>query len=260
MKYKALLAALAVAFGVGGSTLIATAASATPVPTCTATRVTVTHLDDRPDNGNHGTWAQDYITRVVKFCEGAAYTPPVIKEDTPQVDVKLSWYTAVVTDFGTFITNGGVHLSPQAGALIVGGVHGKVVGGYTATFIAESNFKNYTATYNGHTYNGTNPSTTPDFVKNDWGGKDFKGSSLNDDWKWTYTTCSEKWVDGHVDDGALPVDGDIVGKACPKPSPSPTASKTASPSPTPTGGSTTPPVVVVAPAPAPVQGSLTVTG
>lgn len=67
----------------------------------------------------------------------------------------------------------------------------------------------------------TNP-TTGNWVKSLF-GVTFNGSSLNEDWSWTYETCSEKWINANDKN-----EGDITGKACPSESASPSASASAS--------------------------------
>jgi hypothetical protein len=211
-------AAAAAVAGAGPFAVSGPAAAAPP-----ACRTAVTTLVDRPDSGFHGDWAKDAITRTVKICEAA---PPVT--DKVATD-RTSTYTATVVDTGTFTTVAG-H-SPGAGKPLVAGVKGLLAGGFTATFTAKPDFKNYQG-FDKDTYSGTEPSSTSDWVKNLWGGRDFTPVTNLVGWKWTYWTCSkdvtkavEKWVNADPDVN----DGDITGKACPAPVESASASA-------PTGG------------------------
>jgi hypothetical protein len=217
-----------------------------PNPECKAdTKTTVTTLTDRPDNGGHGVWALDKLTRTVVFTrvKPEIQVKPEDEKSLAAVDAKASikpewlWrYHATVTDGGTFKTFGGATLSPNAGHGLIAGTHGTVDGGYTADFIAVACWQNFQAAYNnpysptGTGYTGTEPATTGNFVKGDWGGKDFNGTSINNDWHWTYTTCTESMTDSQAnyDKTKNEFAGDIIGKVCASPSAS--ASVSASPS------------------------------
>jgi len=168
-------------------------------PTPANCRVSQAILEDRPDGGNHGIWAIDQLTRTTTICEGTS-----------------GQYHATVKDTGTFNPIEGA-LSPNAGVTIAGSVgtpapNGTVTGGFTSDFTASPLFVTYDASSRTGTFTGSTPTT------GSWVGgffSDDAGADLNDDWSWTYKTCSEQWVDAFPSDGTLPADGDITGAPCP---------------------------------------------
>jgi len=167
-------------------------------------KTVTSHLVNRPDNGNHGVWADDSLTRTVKVC---VVPTPELKADAVQVN---TWkYHAEVTDEGTFVTKAGAHLSPEHGVALVGGVNGKMSGHFTADFTAAHDWAYWNgAAFDGKTFTGApggaNP-TTSDWVKALW-TDGFKGSSINKDWWWKYGTCNELWRESAEGD-----QGDITG-------------------------------------------------
>jgi LPXTG-motif cell wall-anchored protein len=234
-----LLAGLAAVVLGGPLAAAAPALAAPPAPPAQPVcKTAVTKLYDRPDSGNHGDWALDGtkatpMTRTVRICEQA---PVVLRADAVAVKPR-SLYTATVADQGVFTTVAG-H-SPNAGKALPAGITGWLSGShdnhvaFTASFTAEAGFANYQATtYDGDTYHGTAPSSTGDWIKNLWGGKDFEQVTNLVGWSWTYWTCStdpakamEKWVDAEDNKaGSIPTAGDITGKPCPTPSASASAS------------------------------------
>lgn len=232
------------------------------------TRTVVTDLVDRADHG-HGTpppaiWALDDFTRTVEITGGPDYVlheqPSLVADeptvpadidqqvaDAKKVDSKINvcdlvktfhlrWqYHAEVNDEGTFMTVAGAHLSPNAGAALLGNAPGTLTGGFTADFVAPAHWCSFDdSKLNGKELEGDDAPATSKWLKFLFGDK-LDGSGINDDWSWTYNTCSEQWIDAASnDDGQEDEAGDITGKPCPTPSPSPT------PPPT-----TAPPVVVV---------------
>lgn len=178
-------------------------------------KTVTTKLVDRPDGGNNGNWALDTVTRVVTICETT--TSPLSVDSKSIADSK---YHAKVHDSGTFTTI--QSKSPQAGVKLLAGTKGVMYGDYTADFTAEAGFINFQGKWNNWTIVGdaTQSASTSDWVKAVWGGKDFNGSSINNDWSWTYKTCSEQWVDWFKTSGSKPSDGDITGKPCSSVSPS----------------------------------------
>lgn len=214
MKRFVLAAVLAVLCAIPGGAALATG---TP-PHCVYDDhyTSTTTLTNHPDSGNHGDWATDDFKRVVKICEVG--------------DTKV--YHATVEDNGHFTTITGAQ-SPNAGIPIKGTVTGEMWGGFTADFTAAPNFATYMRGHHG--------ATTSTWVAGYF--SDFKGSSINEDWSWSYRSKCEKWTDAADNgNGALPEDGDITGCTCP-PEPSPSPSESPSPSPsespsaTPSGGS-----------------------
>jgi LPXTG-motif cell wall-anchored protein len=168
---------------------------ASPANAATPDCKTVTsNLVNRPDNGNHGIWSNDTFTRTVEVCVVPPPSTPALQADS--VEVQTWKYHAKVTDSGTFVTLAGAHLSPEHGNALLGGVNGKIVGGFTADFTAPHDWGFWNgAAFDGKTLTGaaggSNP-TTSDWVKALW-SDGFKGSSINDDWTWTHTTCNEQW-------------------------------------------------------------------
>jgi len=197
-------------------------ATASPGPDC---RVVVVTLADRPDSGNHGTWATDQITRTAKVCHQIFAQA--------QADNATWHYTATVVDDGHFITVAGGANSPNKGVAIGHVVPGYLGGQFTATFTAPGYWRGWLGkdwtgkTLTGPAGSAANP-TTSTYVKALW-KYGFEGSALNNDWTWTYWTCSkslagalERWTDDYKTDGQGKEDGDITGKPCPTPSPVPT--------------------------------------
>lgn len=210
-------------------------------------RTVTTHVTGRPDSGNHGTWATDAFTRSVEVCHTDGKAP------------EGSWaYHATLKDAGGFTTVAGAANSPQAGTQVHGGVHGDMIGGFTATFTAGAHWDGYDDSHlDGKTVNGAAAGTASSPTTSTWVSalwtSGFAGSPINDDWKWTYSTCCEKWVDAAGNsDGSLPADGDVTGKPCPEASasashtaaPSPTVSRSTSPSKSAEAGSVGTPTVV----------------
>lgn len=228
------------------------------------TRTVVTNLVDREDSGNGvpGIWALDAFTRTVDITGGPDYVisepsltaaaptiPADIDEQVAEAinvcdlvkEFSLRWtYHADVADGGTFKTLAGDTRSPNAGIALLGDVPGTMVGGFTADFTAPAHWCSFDdSTLNGKTLDGDEAPKTSLWLSFLF-GEGFEGSSINDDWTWTYTTCSEQWVDAASNDsGQDDAAGDITGKPCPTPTPAPT---------------TAPPIVVVA-AQLPVTGA-----
>lgn len=197
---KKVLAAHAVGL-VGAFFLTAPAAAVEPTEDC---KTVVTNLVDRPDSGTNGQWAKDTFTRTVKVCHVSEMTKLTVPVE--------SWnYTATVVDKGTFLTLGGPNLSPGNNKKLLAEIPGTFEGGFTATFAAPANWQFYSDTHlQGKILSGPagqgNP-TSSEWVKSLW-TSGFVGTSLNEDWKWTYTTCNEQWVNA-----ASGNNGDITGKS-----------------------------------------------
>lgn len=210
--------AIGAAVAVAGLLVLAAAgpAQAVAAPDC---KTAVSHLVDRPDNG-HGTpstWALDTVTRTVKVCHVEDTPAPAVAKAVP-ID---TWtYTATLVDEGTFVTKGGATGSPNAGVAIAAGMKGTIHGEATfAKFTAMHDFLGWVDAFDGKTFTGSAPSGTNDWIKNLW-SDGFGGTQITN-YKWTYTTCSEKWVDSSEEsngDGTADSAGDITGKACPSPS------------------------------------------
>lgn len=174
---------------------LGTAAHAAP-----ATVTAVTHVVNRADSGNGGTWAYDNLTRTLKVTPGAT----------------SSTYNAVVTDKGTFTTVQGA-LSPNqatAGTKVTRAVKGTFSGSikYTVTAAAGSTLTDVaTATENDMLAAPAGENTT-----GNWPDRAFtvKPASVTEgDWSWTYKTAAESWTDSSADgDGNVLADGNITGK------------------------------------------------
>jgi hypothetical protein len=202
-------------------------------------RTVVTTLVNHTDNG-YGTpsaWAVDNFTRTVEITGGPNYVLPeqptalaaeaeeatAERKQNPQIDVcdltrrfHLTWsYHAEVTDEGTFVTKGGSTNSPNAGLPVVAGMNGTMVGSFTADFTAPAHFCTFDAKdLQGQEISSNTGPKTSAWVESLF-KHGFKGSSINDDWTRTYTTCTEQWTDAA--DGPETGTGDITGKPCPTP-------------------------------------------
>lgn len=168
-----------------GTTLVGAPAQAAPTATCKSVSV---NLTDRADNGSHGVWAKDTMTRTVKVCRG----------DEVAVDGKSTYY-GTVTDKGTFVTVAGK--SPKAGLDLVAGIKGTVNGGFeVAKFTTNAEFKL------------TKPAASTSSP--DWVAVAFPGSNATiSTYKWVYKTDCESYTD---DNGTYT--GDIT-KKCATPPP-----------------------------------------
>lgn len=244
MGFRRILTAAAVAVASSIITFSAVPAHGVPAQDC---KTVVTNLS-RPDHGhgtvNGGYWADLAIKRTTKFCVVPEEQAPAVKEVTPPATVH---YKAIVSDEGTLTTIAGSTLSPNNAAQLVGGVKGKLKGGFTQDLWAPAGWLNYQGNFNGQSYSGlNNPSTTGEWVAKVWGG-DIKTEGLNNNWWWLYWLCGDQpdlrhlndfhgeyWWDAAEpasDDGQNVLAGDILGKqVCASPSAS--ASASASPSPT----------------------------
>jgi hypothetical protein len=236
-------------------------------------RTVVTNVVDH-DNQGHGdeplpTWAVETFTRTVEITGGPDYVwsepslataeepaaPANIDDISKQVaeakrdhrsdDVcdqvrrdKLRWeYHAVATDKGTFKTLAGAALSPNAGGPLLGDMPGTLAGGFTVDFTAPAHWCTFDGPkLNGKTFVGDQAPTDAEWLKCLFDG--IRDYTINDNWSWTYKTCTEQWVDAYDNnDGQDEEAGDITGTPCPTPAPT-----------------TAPPVVVVA-AQLPVTGA-----
>lgn len=237
-----LLALTALALGAAFAVPAIATASPNPTPphgtpssaSRTDCKVVTVHLTNRPDSGGHGPWAYDEVMRTADVCHVPAPTVSANVDGRKEQD--RTWhYRATVIDDGTFNTITGTANSPGKGANLTAIVPGYMGGSYTASFTAPAGWTGWLgATWNGQTLNGVagtaaNPSTS-DWVKALW-KDDFAGNSINNDWKWTYWTCSkspldalEQWIYDYVHNGTGPNDGDITGKVCSTKPPTPTPS------------------------------------
>jgi hypothetical protein len=213
-KKKALGVLAASAIAAAGVMLSAGGAHAAPT-TVTA----VTHISDRPDGGNGGTWAYDTFDRTLTVTVAA---------DQSGAAPNTTLYNATVADSGTFSAVQGA-LTPNqatAGLKISRAVDGTMTGGITYTIVAPST----------DTLTGTVPAAEDDlfstasngFVSTgDWPKQAFAtavGVTVTEasTWSWTYKTACEQWVDAASNnDGNNAADGNIHGNVCVTPPPPP---------------------------------------
>lgn len=204
IKAAAIAAVLTAAAGLG---LAAAPAHAAP-----ATVTQVTHVVNRPDGGNGGTWAYDSFARTLTV--SVAVPQPA---GTPAGDTA---YTATVADKGTFTTVQG-SLTPNqavAGAKVGHAVKGTLAGGISYTVTAPSADALTAVAAMAENDNFAAPAAA-DTTAN-WPERAFTpatGVTVTEGsaWSWTYATACEKWTDSASNgDGNLPADGNITGKAC----------------------------------------------
>jgi hypothetical protein len=187
-------------------------------------------------------WALDTFTRTVNITGGPGYVLRSVDDDAPSMEAQiaetrqqypeitlcdlvkhlhLTWaYSAEVEDVGTFVTKAGATLSPNAGAALIGGMPGTMEGGFTANFTAPAHWCSFDASnLDGKTVQGDKAPSTPTWVPSMFG---LERTAINDDWEWTYKTCTEQWwdaADEASNDGQSEEAGDITGLACPTPTP-----------------------------------------
>lgn len=159
------------------------------------------HITGNYDNGAHGPWASLKYDRTVRIA-------PATTAGT---------WNVTLTDRGTFSTIPG-KLSPGAGVAIARSQAGRFEGRFSFTVLssAEPNERRVRSGYNFRcNVNGTGdraqdcpgmPATT-----GAWPGMYFgSGATVTaGTWKWTYTTCKERWTTGSAGDT-----GDITGRPC----------------------------------------------
>ncbi|MCW2639303.1 MAG: hypothetical protein JWP76_1609 [Dactylosporangium sp.] len=220
---KTLTTAALVAVATGAFVAGVAGPAAATTPTCdNGPKTVVTHLVNRPDSGHHGDWALDTMDRKVTITKVEATQPTIMETNT--------WsYQAVVTDEGTFVTKGGEKLSPNKGQDLPAGVSGKISGKFTVDFTAPACFRGYQGNH------GDLSTKTGKWVAKVWGDDELNiTTNLDANYQWTYTTCSERWLDAYNnEDGQAEGAGDITGKACPTPTATATPTAAATPS---TGG------------------------
>lgn len=170
MKQK-VLSALALMTLVVVGLLLPAPASAAPTTRCKSVAV---NLIDRLDNGSHGTWAKDTMTRTLTVCLDNEVGAPEGK----------AYYVATVVDKGTFTTVRGK--SPHDGAPLAAGITGTVNGGFrvpkfTAPKVLELSAPDL-ATTSGE--------WVPTAVKG------AEGATIGS-YRWAYATACETYVDNN---------------------------------------------------------------
>lgn len=207
MRYFRNLAAVA-GLAVVAATTSAVAASAAPVPT---TAHAVTHVANRPDSGNGGTWAYDTLNRTLDV----VVSPVQFAADTA---AGLTDYTATVSDLGVFSARQG-ELSPNqstAGVKIAHAVKGSMTGSisYTITAPAADTLTGVVPTQENDNFAAALVSTA------NWPKQAFAtpaGVTVTEvnTWSWAYQTACEKWLDSAVNGyGNQAADGNVTGQLC----------------------------------------------
>lgn len=204
--FKRALAVAGTALALGGAGLgVAGTANAAPITSAHA----VTHVTNRPDSGNGGTWAYDNFNRTLDI---------KVSANQGGVAAGSTRYTATVVDKGSFSAIQGA-LAPNqavAGVKAAHAVKGEFAGGIAYTVTAPTT----------DTLTGTVPAaendhlTGPAVTTGNWAKQAFADQALvsvsgGTNWAWSYSTACERWTDSSVNaDGNLAADGNITGKLC----------------------------------------------
>lgn len=211
MQFRKLAAAVATLLVPAAiAALGATSASATAVPTSVTA---VTHVVDRPDSGNGGTWAYDSFNRTLSVSVAAVQVPA----DT---SAGLTDYVATVSDHGSFAAIVGADTPNQAvpGLKVKHSATGSFAGNYAFTITAPS-----ADTLTGVVPKFENDAFGPPVVTTgDWPRQAFATTTgvilTPGAWSWSYSTACEQWTDSSGNGyGNLPADGNITGKYCAAP-------------------------------------------
>jgi hypothetical protein len=171
-----------------------------------------THITNRPDSGNGGTWAYDNFKRTLTVTVAASQAG-VTAGDTA--------YTATVSDSGHFSALVGADTPNQvmAGAKIEHSASGSMNGGITYTVtapsadaltgtVAATENDNFSTTGAGFTSTGNWPKLA---FASAAGVTVTEGNA----WSWKYATACESWTDAASNgDGNLVNDGNITGMRC----------------------------------------------
>lgn len=186
-------------------------ASYEPV-TATAT----TSISNDSDSGNHGNWATDTLTRSMTVDRHSAVAVSNCGGDSSNGITTCWYYTASMTDTGSFITVDGAD-SPQAGVAISGTLAGNISGGSDYEFYASSGTPT-SADVPGMLDASVNGTDSSHWVERFFPDSTSFGDVNEINWDYSYTagaTC-EQWTDAYNNsDGSLPADGDITGiNAC----------------------------------------------
>lgn len=204
------VAPLAVLGGMAFGSGAAHAATATAPTTVTAT----THVTDRPDSGNGGTWAYDTFDRTLTVTAAAKQNPA----DTAK---NLVDYTVTVTDQGFFSAVQGTGTPNQfvPGTKVMHAVKGTMNGGlsYTVTAPATDSLTGVIPASENDNFStsGAGFVSTGDWPKLAFMTPTNVTVNENSDWSWTYKTACETWVDSAANgSGNQANDGNITGKIC----------------------------------------------
>jgi hypothetical protein len=207
IKLRAALVAASAAAALGGALALPAAAQAAPV-----SAHAVTHVINRADSGNGGTWAYDTFNRTLDIRVAPS------QASAPAGD---TLYVAVVKDAGAFTARQG-ELTPNqvtAGLKITHAVKGTMNGGISYTVTAPT----------GDTLTGTVPKVENDafgaakVTTADWPEQAFASTTgvtvtEGTTWSWRYATQCGAWTDSAANgDGNQAGDGNITGRVCPVP-------------------------------------------
>jgi hypothetical protein len=191
-----------------------------PASTQHGTWKATTKLSDRPDGGNGGDWADDYMTRVA--------TIKLVGKETTLSDCATGAthcyaYTGTLSDKGTFITIPGTLAPNQSTPGVTEkspAAHGNISGNATLTFYASSDNPNATGVPSNVNSHNTTPSgegTTTNWVEQFFpNGTTFGAGPTLTSWSWSYVTTGlhpeQHWTDaltnGYGDEAG---DGNITG-------------------------------------------------
>lgn len=206
MFKKILFGGAATAVALGGVALGASAASAAPVPSAHAT----THVLNRPDGGNGGTWAFDTFNRSMTV---------TVANSQAGTGGGNTRYRVDITDKGGFTTVLGAGTPNQfiPGTHVLHKVSGSMAGGITYTVVAPTT----------DALTGVVPSTENDafgpahVTTGNWAKQAFSNPALvttesaGTVYGWKYSTGCENWADTSANgDGNTANDGNITGSLC----------------------------------------------
>lgn len=134
------------------------------------------NLVDRADTGTGGhVWAKDTMTRTLKVCA---------TDETDGLESGQWWYSATVTDNGTFVTQAGK--TPRGEEGLAAGITGTVKGGFRAHFTADRAFGGWTET---ELAQGTSSGSWVKTVLPSAEG------TLVGQYRWSYKTACESYLD-----------------------------------------------------------------
>lgn len=232
---KIALAAVAGALIIGAT---GAAASADTPPALTVSGVT--HVTNRPDNGNGGPWALDAFDRKLtvnqQHAVDFAACPKAVQEKLAALHRAICWlYTAEIADSGTFVTLDAP--SPNAKVTNTAGLNGTMSGWskysfYTTHLVDESLIpavEQGVVTSTANWYKVAFPQgTTFAGGITDWGWK-YKAPGCDSDQEMTDSQANDKATGNEFS-------GDILTSKntdCPTPTPTPSDTPTEEPTPTP---------------------------
>lgn len=205
---------IAAAFAIlAAGTVVSLASPGTAHASPVTSRTAVTTLVDRPDSGNGGDWADDYVSRMLTI------TLTGITGSGPS---KTWHYAAYVKDNGWFYTIDGALTPNQSGPYTGQRITGTAIGlmaGYADFYFTASQPFSTRANLGLPAYEAGNPATTAEqtsywFEQAFPHGTVFGGPGIGE-WSWTYVTFAplpngQRWIDAWNNGyGDSPGDGNI---------------------------------------------------